>query len=423
MVRQADVSYGCRTSILTTGLVLLILASVCDSQASAGDWPQILGPNRDGVVVGEKLLEKFPAGGPEELWRFPVGDGLAGVAVADDLVILFHREGNQDLCEGLDATTGKSRWKAGFPTRYVSGISEDQGPRCVPVLHQGVAYLYGAAGGLHAVEIKSGKKLWSRPINKEFNAPEGYFGAGSTPLVEGDKLIVNIGSREGAGIVAFALKDGATVWKSTSELASYSAPVAVTHEGVRHLIVVTRLNTVSLDPATGAVRWKLRFGQTGPTVNGASPIVSGNHLFLTASYGIGAVLAEFTATEVKTVWTNDDTLSSQYPTPVLAGTVLYGIDGRQDVGQASLRCVELLTGKVLWSQDGFGMATLIRADDKLLMLKTDGTLVLAKATVEGYQELGSASVFDTTARALPALSNGRLFARDTKVLKCLKVGR
>ena len=148
---------------------------------------------------------------------------------------------------------------------------------------------------------QDGKVLWQRNTYEDFNSkkevndepPEGYFGIGSSPIVEGDKVLVNVGGdTRQAGIVALAADTGRTVWKATAERASYSSPVAVTVGGVRHVIFVTRLSVVSLDPDNGKVRFQFPFGRIGTTVNGASPVVFDGHLFVTASYRIGSVFAK-----------------------------------------------------------------------------------------------------------------------------------
>ncbi|MBI3466956.1 MAG: PQQ-like beta-propeller repeat protein [Planctomycetes bacterium] len=407
---------------------MLALAAACgwiaeSSSLRAGDWPQILGPNRDGRAADdERLASSWPSGRPPVRWQRPVGRGFAGVAVAGGKVLLFHRMGDQELVEAMDARTGVPLWKAGFPTRYVSTISEDNGPRCVPVIHDGAVYVVGAGGDLHSLTLDSGQTRWSRATSEELNVPDSYFGAGSSPLIEGDKLLVNVGGRSAAGVVAFSLADGKTIWKSTDEGASYSSPVAVTLDGVRHAIFVTRFNVVSLDPANGQVRFRLPFGMRGPTVNGANPLVIDGHLFLSASYGVGAVFAKIGKDALDVIWTNDDTMSSQYATCVRHEGHLYGIDGRQDIGVARLRCFDPRTQKVLWTQEGFGMATLILADGKLLMMKTDGELVIAEATPTAFRQLASARLFSDTAQALPALSNGLLYVRDTGTLKCVDLG-
>ena len=413
---------GATLLLVTTLSFLLILASP-GKTVQAGDWPQILGPHRTGVAEGETLLDALPQTGLKTVWERPVGSGYAGVAVQGSTVVLYHRVDDDEVVEALDAETGKVRWKVKFPTQYQSGVGDNSGPRCVPIIHSGVIYLCGPQGTLHALSLKDGQTLWTRAAFQEYNAPEGYFGAGSTPLVEGDKLLVNVGGRNGAGIVALSLKTGKTVWKSTDEAASYSSPVAVTRKNLRHVIFVTRLSALSIDPENGQVRWKFRFGQTGPTVNAASPVVTDDRLFVTASYGVGAELVKFDADSAEKIWANDESLSSQFTTPVLKDGMLYGIDGRQDVGRASLRCVELMTGKVRWSVEGFGKAELILAGNRLLIQKTDGTVLAGDADPAAWKERWTANVLSSTAIPLPALSNGRMFVRDENTLKCVEVGK
>jgi len=387
----------------------------------AGDWPQILGPQRDGTAAGEQIADSWPASGPPTLWQRNVGSGFAGVAVAKGTAILFHRQGNEEIVEALDALTGKTRWRASYPTRYSGSIVDDDGPRCVPVIHQDRVIVYGAQGDLHCLELNEGKKLWSRATLREFGGSEGYFGAGSTPIAEGNRVFVNVGgSRQGAGIVAFDLQTGKSVWKATDEAASYSAPTAATVDGKRHIIFVTRLNVVSVDPENGDVRFRFPFGARGPTVNAATPLVlDRNLLFVTASYGVGATLARIGNDGAEVLWNSDEILSSQYPTPVVHEGKLYGTDGRQDVGVARLRCIDPLSQRVLWSEEGFGMAVAILAGDKLILVKTDGELVLAAADPEKFRPLAKARVSSQTIRALPTLADGRLYIRDTSVLKCL----
>jgi outer membrane protein assembly factor BamB len=391
--------------------------------ALAGDWPQILGPERSGRATGEQLATTWPEGGPSVVWQARVGRGFAGVAVQKGRLILFHREGNQLLAEARDAATGESRWKTGFATTYASSISSDDGPRCVPLIGTEHVFLLGPGGELACLALETGKQVWLRNICKDFKAPEGYFGTGSSPILEGDKLLVNVGGRDGAGIVAFSPADGKTLWKATDEGASYSSPVAATVAGVRHVVFVTRLNVVSIDPANGDVRFSFEFGSRGPTVNAANPLVIDDHLFVSASYGVGARWSKIGAREAKPVWANDKVMSSQYTTCVAHDGILYGIDGRQDVGMARLRAFDPRTGRVLWTEEGFGTGGLIVAGDKLLIMRTEGELVLADASPKGFRPLARAKLFETTAQALPALADGLVFVRDTKVLKCVAVGQ
>ncbi len=275
------------------------------------------------------------------------------------------------------------------------------------------------------MSLANGQELWSRDLYKECNAPTGYFGAGSSPILEGDTLLVNVGGKSGYGIVALDRNTGKTQWHQTDELASYSSPVATTIDNERHVIFVTRMNVVSVDPRSGAERFRFPFGMRGPTVNAANPVIRGDRLFVTASYGVGAWLAQISSAGAKILWEKDEALSSQYTTPIVQDTCLYGIDGRQDLGVAELRSIDLATGAVRWSQPDFGTGNLIAVGDKLLIQKTSGELVLAKANPVRYEQLATARIFPegSTVQALPALAEGRLFVRDEHSLVVVQVGR
>jgi outer membrane protein assembly factor BamB len=390
-------------------------------QLSAGDWPQILGPNRNGVAVDERLVASFPKGGPAIVWEHRIGEGYAGVAVADGHLVVFHRLGNEEIAEGLDPLTGKPRWKQKFPATYPGGYNADKGPRCVPVIHDGSVYLLGAAGDLYALEVNSGNKRWARAVGKDFPlAEQSFFGVGSTPIVEGTKLLANVGGKGKAGIVAFNLADGETAWQVTDERASYSSPTSATIDGARQAIFVTRFSAMGINPDDGSIFWQFPFGARGNTVNAATPQVIDGYLFLSASYGVGAVCRKLGKSSAEPVWANNDTMSSQFSTPVPVGKYLYGTDGRQDGPPARLRCIDPKTGKIQWTKEDFGVANLIGADGKLVIVTDDGELVLAAASPAGYRELGRATLSQKSAtRALPALSSGLVYVRDATILKCI----
>ncbi|WP_197443499.1 outer membrane protein assembly factor BamB family protein [Maioricimonas rarisocia] len=391
---------------------------------SAGDWPQILGPNRDGRAADDEVVSTdWEAAGPPVVWEKQVGSGYAGVAVKQGQAILFHRVGDEERVAALDAGTGQTLWSDGQPSDFRPQVGGENGPLCVPVIAGTRVITFGAQGILSCHDVKSGKLLWRRDTHEDFGAREGYFGAGSTPLVEENRVVVNVGGfRSGAGIVAFDLQSGQTLWQATDEQGSYSAPVATTVDGKRLVIAVTRLKCVGLDPASGEIRFETRFGQRGPTVNAASPVLLGDRMFLTASYGIGARWMRVRASSLEELWESDQILSSQYTTCVEHEGVLFGVDGRQDLPPANLVCIDPARQKVLWSVPDFGYATLILADGKLVIVKTDGELVVADASSKEFKPLGRARVLTGTARALPALANGRLYVRNDETLRCLQIG-
>lgn len=401
------------------GCVFLILLT---SHASAGDWPQILGPGRNGIAVGEQLADAWPDDGPRVVWQLEVGAGLAGVAVVGDRVILFHREQDEEVVECLSADDGTRHWRTPFPASYSGGYHNDNGPRCVPTVAGDRVFLFGAAGDLHCVALADGKAFWSRAVNEEYKVRDGYFGVGSSPLVVGDRVLVNVGGKPDAGIVAFSAVDGKPLWSATDDAASYSAPTLTTIGGRKRAVFVTRLNLVAVDPETGEVAFRFPFGKEGPTVNAATPLILDDLLFVSASYGVGALAARLDGNRATKLWQRDDVMSSQYATCIAKDGLLYGVDGREDVGVARLRCFDPRTGKVQWTVEGYGVATLVLADQKALALKTNGQLLLFKPSPEGYQPLAETQLFESTTQPLPAISNGKLFARDTRTLKCVEVG-
>ena len=399
-----------------SGLALLAAVALT---ITAADWPGILGPTRDGRSAETGLDWDWPAAGPPVAWSKPVGAGFAGVAVAGGSVFLFHRVDDQERLAALDPATGKEQWSYSAPTMYKDAFDFDPGPRCVPVVAGGRVFALGANGDLHAVDAKSGKKLWHRNVRADYQAPGGYFGVGATPIVVGERLLVNVGGKN-AGVVAFDTATGNELWKATDDPASYSSPTTMTRGGKPLAVFLTRTGLVGVDPATGAVAFTHRFrSRLDASVNGATPLVDDGKVFLTSSYGVGAALLDVSGTEPEEVWANDRTLSSQYNTPVRVGDHLYGVDGRADLGTARLRCVDWATGEVKWSRDNFGVASLIAVDGGIVAVTEAGDLVRFAADPAGYNEIGRATILTKPTRALAALADGRLYARDEKKLICI----
>lgn len=396
----------------------LMLALALGAQALAADWPQLLGPDRNGVYAGPALNEAWPAAGPRVVWRRKVGAGLSGPVVVQNRVVLFHRVANREVIEGIDASSGKTQWEYGYPTSYRDDFGFDEGPRAVPVVANGIVYTFGAEGQLHAVDLASGKKIWSEDTMRRFGVAKGFFGAAGSPLVEDGRVIANIGGKT-AGIVAFDAKTGTVLWTATTDAASYSSGIGATIAGRRVAIFLTRAGLVGLDPSNGQVRfqrpWRAR---QAASVNAATPVVSGDQIFISAEYGPGAGVLRYDGTKLVDVWSSDDVLSNHYATSVLLDGILYGFHGRQEFGQ-SFRAVEFRTGKVRWSADGFGAGSVTLAGNRLLIVRENGELVLAGATPDSFKPLARAQILPAVVRAYPAIADGMLYVRNEDTLVCL----
>ncbi len=401
-----------------TGSSLCILAALL---LCAADWPQFLGPHRDGVSAETGLARAWPAQGPPVLWEKKVGAGWSGPVVAGGRLIVFHRIDEEEVVECLDATTGKEQWRSAYPTSYRDDFGFDEGPRSTPTISGSRVFTLGAAGDLHGRDLASGKKLWGRNVNDDYQVRKGFFGVGTSPLIEDGLVLVNVGGK-GAGVVAFAADTGKEVWKAADDAASYASPLAVTVHGRRLALFFTREGVLALEPRTGNVLFRVpRRARISASVNAATPLVRDDLLFVSASYNVGATLFRLRPDGPPgEVWKGDDILSNHYNTSVLLGDHLYGIDGRQE-HSAQLRCVALKTGKVRWTKEGFGCATAVAAEGHLYLLTEKGDLVVVEATPEAYREKARATVLGKACRAQLALADGRLFGRDEKKLVCWNV--
>ena len=382
---------------------------------TATDWPQFLGPTRNGVYAGPALAETWGAGGPRVAWRKQIGQGFAGPAVAGNRVILFHRVGGEEVLESLDAATGNSVWRYAYRTTYRDDFGFDEGPRAVPVVADGVIYTFGAEGQLHAVDLAKGTRLWSEDTMKRFGVPKGFFGAAGSPLVEGGRVLANIGGDK-AGIVAFEAKTGKVLWTATDDDASYSSGVAASIAGRRLGVFLTRDNLVGLDPASGAIQFQRRWrARLAASVNAATPIVVGDQIFVSAQYGPGAGVLRVNGSQLVDVWTSDDALSNHYATSVFYNGHLYGFHGRQEFGP-SFRAVEFQTGTVKWSQEQFRAGSVLIAGDRLVIMREGGELVLAPASPQSFRPLARAQVLQGVVRPYPALADGMLYVRNENTL-------
>lgn len=391
--------------------LLLIAALVMTSPIAAGDWPQILGPNRDAQAIGETVEPWVEP--PAVRWRVACGAGYAGVAVAGQRVLMWHRLGDAEHLDCLAAEDGRRLWRASFPAIYRGGVDADRGPRSVPLVDGERVYAYGAAGDLHAVALADGKPLWSRELRTDHEAEDGYFGAGSSPIVVGSVLIVAVGGRGGAGLIAVDTRDGKTRWTTSDQQSAYASPVVMRLGDATRVVAVLRMKTIVVDPESGEILRQFDFGRRGPTVNAATPLVDRTHLLVTAAYGIGCRKLDLAADPPTDLWASRDVISSQYVTPVRVGEWVYAISGREDIGDDGLLCVRWSDGVVAWQQPEFGTAHLIAVGTRVLAQHTDGRLILFAAESEAYRPLATAELPAGSYRSLPALADGVLYCRCT----------
>lgn len=422
------------------------------STLSAGDWPQWMGPTRDGRWDETGIVEKFPEDGLPVKWRMPIHGGYAGPAVADGRVFVTDytadASGQNDpgkkvelngqervLC--LDAATGKELWKHEYPCAYK--ISYPCGPRATPTVDGDRVYVLGAEGDLFSLNVADGKVIWAKQLKDEYHTTAPHWGFSGHPLIDGDKLICLVGGK-GSVVVAFDKHNSQELWKalSVSEEAGYCPPSIIEAGGKRQLLMWTPDELNSLDPETGKVYWHLPL-KPNYNMSIMMPRQSGDLLFAS---GIGEVGALFKLNQNKpaasVVWTGTpkNAVYCANSTPIVHGDVMYGVDCKG--GQ--LRAVEFKTGKRLWEsfapttgerRGGHGTAFLVKNGSRYFLFSETGDLVLAKLTPQKYDEISRFHVLDPTGECFgrevvwshPAFAEKCCFARNDKEIVCVSLAK
>lgn len=432
--------------------------------ARADDWPQWLGPKRDGVWREKGLLDKFDAKGPREVWRTPIAEGYSGPAVAGGKVYITDRVVDKDAkkpkdgfarskAEGvervlcLDQESGKILWTREYRVKY--DIAYASGPRTTPVVEGDFVWTLGAMGDLLCLNTAKGDVVWHRKLLEDFGFNAPVWGFSGHPLLDGDRLLCLVGGK-GSLVVAFDKKTGKEVWKNLSDVEpGYCPPMIYDIDGIRQLIMWHPSAVTSLNPETGEVYWRhayyskgakgVKVGLTIPT-----PRLSGDMLFFTAFYDGPLMLKVKGKAPPEMAWKGKrfgetpektDGLHSIMSTPFFEGDYIYGVDS-----YGELRCLDARTGERLWStfeattgkELRWGNAFLVKHEDRFVLFNERGDLILARLTPEGYKEICRANILVPT-NALappagrrviwshPAFANRCVFARNDREMVCVSL--
>jgi len=401
--------------------------------AATHDWASFLGPSHNATSTETKLSRVLP---PPLVWEFPKGSGYASPAIAGDRLVFLHRMGNEESVDCLHPETGSSQWQFRYPTAFEDRYGYNNGPRSSPIIDEGRVYTVSAEGKIHCLDLGSGKALWTRDLRAAYRVPQDFFGAASTPLVEGALLIVNVGAPGGPCVAGLDKATGREAWRAGKEWGpSYASPVPAVMHGRRRVFVFAGGESdpptgglMSIDPAGGHVDfvfpWRSR---TRESVNASCPVVFDNKVFVSASYRTGSALVEvrpdFTH---RVVWTTPE-FGLHFNTAIYRDGFLYGFDGRNEP-DASLACVDAASGNVVWRETpewtetlevrgaaqkqrlGTFRGSLLAADGQFLALGELGHLLWMDLTPKGYREVSRAWLFPARESwGLPVLSRGLLY--------------
>ena len=404
------------------------------SGLGAAEWNQYHGVNSDKKAQEDLASASWLNKGSSQVWKTATPLGFSSFSIAGGraftLIGRTDEDGvNREVCVALDVKTGKETWAVWLDRLDYghgggnSGASDNKGgdgPRSTPSVSEGRVYALDADFNLYCLEATTGKQLWKKSILKQFGGKNIKWKNASAPLIEGRLVIVG-GGGSGQSFLAFDKTTGKLAWKSGSETMTHATPIAATIHGVRQVIFFCVAGLVSMDAASGKELWRQKFRFAVSTA--AAPIVADDFVYCSAGYGVGAGLYKITKKgskfSSKEVWRKANDLMNHWSTPVYHQGHLYGMFGFKKYGKGPLQCVELKTGKVMWSQDGYGPGNVILVGDKLLALSDKGELAVVAATNSGYRELARRKVISGKCWSTPVISDGKVFARSTKEAVCL----
>jgi outer membrane protein assembly factor BamB len=419
------------------------------TRAAGSDWVAFLGPTANSVSSEKGILAPWPKEGLRLAWEKKVVEGYAMPAISRGRLFLFDRVRDRNRLRCLKSETGESLWAFEYPTEYQDSYGYSGGPRCFPVVDGNRVYIYGAEGMLHCLRADDGTQVWKVDTKEEFGFVQNFFGVGSTPVVEGDLLLVQVGGSpkgsdtvdfqrvksSGSALVAFDKLTGKVKYKTGDELASYSVPVLATIGEKRWCFLLARGGLLGIEPQTGKVAfhhpWRAKILES---VNASCPVVIGDKVFISETYGPGAALLKVKADGVEEAWTDADknrdekSMQCHWMTPIQVDGYLYGCSGRHE-NNAELRCIELATGKVMWSEPNLTRSSLLQVDGHFVCLSEDGKLRLLKINPMKYEEVsqmdltrpGDVKRAASPFWAAPILSHGLLYIRGNERLVCLEL--
>lgn len=430
---------------------VFVCLSPLAAQTKGSDWPGFLGPLGISVSPEKGIISPWPEDGLRIVWQIKTGTGYAAPTISDGKLFVFDRHDDKARLSCLEARTAKPVWKFEYPTSYEDKFNYNNGPRCCPVVDGDRVYTYGPEGTLHCIRIKDGEPIWKVDTRKDFGVVQNFFGVGSTPIIEGDLLIAQVGGsppgsegerdflklkNNGSGVVAFDKLSGKVRYRIGEELASYASPVLSTINGRRWCFMFARGGLLGFEPATGKIDFHFPWrAEDLESVNAANPVVVGDKVLISETYGPGAALLQVRPGGSKVIWNDAEkfgrskSLQCHWMTPIYHDGHVYGCSGRH-TQNAELRCIEFETGKVKWNMPRLGRTSLLMVDNHFICLSEIGPMMLLKINPKEFDEVSSFLPTDAQTKeailrypcwAAPVLSHGLLYIRSEERLVCMEL--
>ena len=387
------------------------------AHATRNYWTNFRGPNRDGRYEEMTIMTTWPAGGLSPVWKQPIGVGYASFIVADGRAYTIEQRRRQEVVTAYDVESGRELWARGWNAEF--NDSTGDGPRSTPTWDNGRIYALGATGELRCLDAKTGAVIWGKNILRENGASNLPWAMAASPLIVDDKVIVLPGGSSGNSVVAYNKNTGAPVWKALDDRQGYVSPMLATLAGRRQVIVVSASRVVGLAPEDGSLLWSQGW-DTDMGINVSQPIVvDKNRFFISSGYGKGAALIEIAGSgnsfSAKTIWENIN-MKNKFNSSVLHNGHVYGLD------EGILTCLAVNTGERKWKGGRYGYGQVLLAGDHLIVMTDQGELVLLKATPDQHSEVARFPALEGKTWNYPAIAGGMLLVRNTTQMAAYNIG-
>jgi len=394
-------------------VVFVILALLLADSAGA-QWPQWRGPNRDGVVPAASVPAAWPEK-PTLKWKAAVGEGYSSPVVAAGRVFVHSRKDPEEIVSAFDLASGKPLWTE----RYQSSFNKNQyakemskGPFSTPLVANGRVYTLGTSAVLTSFDAATGEVKWRKDWSKEIDTSKLFTGTAMSPLIDGGLLIVHVGDDTKGAFRALDPVSGAEKWVMAGHGPGYASPIVWTSGGARHFVTMTDKAVVAVDVSTGRLAWQVPFPDEW-NENIVTPVIAGDVLVIsgirkgTFGYRVEKTGAAWTP---KQIWHNTE-LPMYMSTPVADGNYIYGFSSKR---KGQIFCIDARTGAAKWATEGRGgtNAAIQSAGVNLLVLTSEGELIVAKRAPDKYEELRRYKVADSQTWGHPVVLGSQLVIRN-----------
>ena len=380
----------------------------------ADGWPQWGGPDRNFEVVGPPLRERWAEGGPARMWTRPLGDGYAGIAYSDGRLYTMYRSDERESIVALDALTGRTVWQRDYPAPFLpdTDLQPGPGPHATPLVIGDRLCTAGVTGIVHCLELQTGEVIWRRNLVDDFAGTILFRGYSCNPLGYANSVILTVGG-EGQGIVSLTLAEGTVKWKSQDFEISHASPLVIRFQDRDQLVVLASRCIVGVDPHDGTLLWTHDHPTTGGYIASMPVWARGDRLFFSFAYGGGSRCLQLTgkngATTVTEMWHNKR-MRIHHSNAIARGDYVYASSG--DFGPKLFSAIQLSTGKLAWQQRLLGRSSLVKVNDKFVILREDGQLSLATLSPQSVLVHARAQLFQERAWTPPTVVGNRLYIRN-----------